>query len=44
MATDTAPKQNDAKPAESPKPATPKRKPASRAKAKTALQARKRNR
>jgi hypothetical protein len=42
MATDTAPapKQNDTKPAESAKPATPKRKPASRAKAKTAPKSR----
>jgi hypothetical protein len=49
MATDTATKQNDTKPAEAPKaaapaeaakPATPKRKPASRAKTKTAAKSR----
>lgn len=47
MATDTAPKQNDTKPAESTAastPATPKRKPASRAKAKTASKSRSRTR
>ena len=40
MATDTATKQNDTKPAESPKAAAPKRKPASRTKAKTAAKSR----
>jgi hypothetical protein len=46
MATDTATKQNDTKPAETAKastpakPATPKRKPASRARAKTAAKPR----
>ncbi|MEO8689116.1 MAG: hypothetical protein ABI611_12980 [Solirubrobacteraceae bacterium] len=47
MATDTALKQNDTKPAESTAastPATPKRKPASRAKAKTASKSRSRTR
>jgi hypothetical protein len=40
MATDTATTQNDTKPAASKKPATPKRKPASRAKANTAAKSR----
>lgn len=47
MATDTAPKQNDTKPAESTKastPATPKREPASRTKAKTTAKSRSRTR
>ena len=51
MATDTATKPNDTKPAEAPKAAapatpaaTPKRKPASRAKAKTASKSRTRTR
>ena len=45
MATDTATKQNETKPAETAKAkATPKRKPASRAKAKTASKSRSRTR